>query len=78
MTFNAIDLEKAVDGEALLLGPYEPFAGFKVAIIEDDGVAVELIETSLSDEEVFGAPKANSVIYPEAVVPVTAQDVIKC
>ena len=49
-----------------------------MAIIEDDGVPVELIETSLRDEEVFGAPKANSVIYPEAVVPVTAQDVIKC
>ena len=27
-------------------------------------VRLELIETSLSDEEVFGAPKANSVIYP--------------
>ena len=78
VAFQVDELEKALDGEALLLGPYEPFAGFKVAIIEDDGVPVELIETRLSDEEVFGEPKANSVIYPEAVVPVTAQDVINC
>ena len=76
MAFQVDDLARAVDGETLLLGPYEPFTGFKVAIIEDDGVPVELIETVLSDEEVFGEPKANSVIYPEAVVPVTAQDLI--
>jgi len=49
-----------------------------VAIIEEDGVPVELIETGLSDKEVFGAPKAKSVIYPEAFEPVTAQDVINC
>ena len=78
MIFNVNDLEKAVDGQVLLLCPYEPFSGFKVAIIEDDGAPVELIETGLSDEAVFGAPKAKSVNYPEAVVPVTAQDVINC
>lgn len=78
MTFNANNLEKAVDGEILLLGPYEPFLGFKVAIVEDDGAPLELIEMGLSDEAVFGAPKAKSVTYPEAVVLVTAQDVINC
>ena len=77
VAFQVDDLAAAVEGEVLLLGPYEPFAGFKVAIIEDDGVPVELIETQLSDEEVFGAPKANSVIYPQDVVPVSAQEVIR-
>ena len=52
--------------------------GFSVEIVGNDAAAVELIETRLSDEEVFGELKANSVIYPEAVVPVTAQDVINC
>jgi hypothetical protein len=76
VAFQLDDLEAAIEGEVLLLDPYEPFEGFKVAIIEDDGVPIELVETDLSDEEVFGEPKANSVIYPQAVVPVSVQEVI--
>jgi len=76
VAFQVDDLEAAIEGEVLLLDPYEPFEGFKVAIIEDDGVPIELVETDLSDAEVFGEPKANSVIYPQAVVPVSAQEVI--
>jgi len=76
VAFQLDDLEAAIEGEVLLLDPYEPFEGFKVAIIEDDGVPIELVETDLSNEEVFGEPKANSVIYPQAVVPVSAQEVI--
>ena len=76
VAFQVDDLEAAIEGEVLLLDPYEPFEGFKVAIIEDDGVPIELVETDLSDAEVFGEPKANSVIYPQAVVPVSAQQVI--
>ena len=75
VAFQVDDLEAAIEGEVLLLDPYEPFEGFKVAIIEDDGVPIELVETDLSDAEVFGEPKANSVIYPQAVVPVSAQEV---
>jgi len=77
VAFQVDDLEAAIEGEVLLLDPYEPFEGFKVAIIEDDGVPIELVETDLSDAVVFGEPKANSVIYPQAVVPVSAQEVIK-
>jgi len=77
VAFQVDDLEAAIEGEVLLLDLYEPFEGFKVAIIEDDGVPIELVETDLSDAEVFGEPKANSVIYPQAVVPVSAQEVIK-
>ena len=76
VAFQVDDLEAAIEGEVLLLDPYEPFEGFKVAIIEDDGVPIELVETDLSDAEVFGEPKANSMIYPQAVVPVSAQEVI--
>ena len=77
MAFQVDDLESAVADEHLLLGPYEPFSGFRVAIIEDEGVPIELIETALSDEEVFGKPKANSVIYPEETVPLSAQELIR-
>jgi len=77
VAFQVDDLEAAVADELLLLGPYEPFSGFWVAIIEDQGVPIELIETTLSDEEVFGEPKANSVIYPEETVPLSAHEVIR-
>ena len=70
MAFRVDNLAAAVEGETLLLGPYEPFHGFQVAMIEDDGIPIELIETSLTDHEVFGEPKAQSTIYPEEVVPV--------
>jgi len=50
------------------LGPFCPFDGFRVAIIEEDGVPIEFIETTLSEDEIWGEPKANSVIYPEAQV----------
>lgn len=71
VAFQVDDLEAAIAGETLILTPYEPFEGFKVAMIEDDGIPIELIETQLSDEEVWGEPKAKSVIYPEEVVPVS-------
>ena len=48
-----------------------------MAIIEDDGVLIELIETALSDDDVFAEPKANSVSYPEETVPLSAQEVIR-
>ena len=70
MAFQVDNLAAAIEGESLLLGPYEPFHGFQVAMIEDNGIPIELIETSLSDDEVFGEPKAQSIIYPEEVVPV--------
>ena len=77
VAFQVDDLAAAVADEQVLLGPYEPFSGFKVAIIEEDGIPIELIETDLSDDEIWGEPKANSVIYPEETVPHSAQEVIK-
>ena len=48
-----------------------------MAIIEDDGVPIEMIETALSDDDVFEEPKANLVSYPEETVPLSAQEVIR-
>lgn len=45
------DLEKAINGKEILLGPYEPLHGHKVAIINVSGVPVELIETYLTMDE---------------------------
>lgn len=56
--FKVADLREAVAGEEVLLGPYEPIDGYFVAIINDGGVPVELIQTDLSDEEIWGRAKA--------------------
>ena len=41
----------------LLLEPYEPIAGYRVAIIEDGGIPVELVQTTLTDDEIWGRAK---------------------
>jgi hypothetical protein len=51
--FKVSDLEAAIEGHKVLLGPYEPIEGFRVAMIEDGGVPVEFIETTLSDDEIW-------------------------
>ncbi|MCG2840183.1 hypothetical protein L6Q21_04205 [Sandaracinobacter sp. RS1-74] len=51
--FKVADLQAAIEGEELLLGPYEPIDGYFVAIINDDGVPVELIQTDLADDEIW-------------------------
>ncbi|GGY22643.1 hypothetical protein GCM10011289_28140 [Paludibacterium paludis] len=60
--FRVDDLERAVQGFTLLLGPYEPIDGFRVAVIDDGGHPVELIETSLPDDEVWGRAHAGQGI----------------
>lgn len=51
IAFEVEDLEKEIAGCKVLFGPYEPLKGYRVAMIEEQGVPIELVETSLSDEE---------------------------
>jgi hypothetical protein len=51
--FKVSDLNHAIEGCNILLGPYEPIPNFYVAIIEDGGHPVELIQTALTDEELW-------------------------
>jgi hypothetical protein len=48
---------QAIAGEEVILGPYEPIDDYFVAIINDAGAPVELIQTSLSDAEIWGRAK---------------------
>lgn len=41
-----------IEAEERLLGPCEPIDGYVVAVIDDGGVPVELIQTDLSDDEI--------------------------
>lgn len=65
VAFKVDNIEKAIVGKKVLLGPYFPFAGFCVAIIDDNGTPIELIETTLSEEEIWSGSHKKSVIYPE-------------
>ncbi|WP_246871236.1 hypothetical protein [Pantoea ananatis] len=47
------DLLEAIRDEEVILGPYEPIDGFFVAMINDAGVPIELIQTELTDDEVW-------------------------
>jgi hypothetical protein len=52
--FKVSSLDRAIAGCKLLLDPYEPIKGYRVAIIDDGGIPVELLETQLTDDEIWG------------------------
>lgn len=54
LAFKVSNLDAAIAGARLLLAPYEPIQGFRVAMIEDGGLPIELIETQLPEEEIWG------------------------
>jgi hypothetical protein len=65
VAFKVNSIDEAIKGQKILLGPYYPFEGFRVAMVEIDGAPVEFIETDLSEEEIWGDSHKGSVIYPE-------------
>ena len=58
LAFKVNNLERAVAGEDVILGPYEPIDDYFVAIINDSGAPVEFIQTDLADEEIWRRAKA--------------------
>jgi len=48
IAFQVDNLEKEIAGAKILFGPYEPLKGYRVAMIEEQGVP---IETKLTDAE---------------------------
>lgn len=65
VAFKVSNMEEAIKGRNILLAPYCPFEGFKVAGVEIDGAPIEFIETTLSEEEIWAGPQGPSYIYPE-------------
>lgn len=51
VALKVTSIEKEIEGKNVLLGPYEPIPGYRVAIIEYEGIPIEFVETELSDEE---------------------------
>jgi hypothetical protein len=52
IAFQVDDLDKEIEGKKVILGPYFPLEGYRVAIIEEQGVPIEFIETTLTDAQV--------------------------
>ncbi len=51
LAFQVDDLDAEIKGAKILFGPYSPLEGYRVAMIEEQGVPIELVETKLTDEE---------------------------
>jgi hypothetical protein len=59
IAFQVDDLDKEIEGKKVILGPYYPLEGYRVAIIEEQGVPIEFIETKLNDKEVSELEQKN-------------------
>lgn len=58
VAFKVDNLADAIDGEDIILGPFEPIDGFYVAMINDSGVPIELIQSSLDDDEIWARARS--------------------
>lgn len=66
VAFKVDSIEQAMEGKVVLMEPYYPFDGYRVAMIEIEGAPVELIETTLSEEKIWSdSLHKNSVLYPK-------------
>lgn len=63
LAFKVSDLDKAIADESVILGPYEPIPGYRVAVIRNGGISIELIQTELSDEAIWGKAKTDNALY---------------
>ncbi|WP_323117574.1 hypothetical protein [Klebsiella variicola] len=53
IAFRVDVLSAAISDEEVILGPYEPIDDYFVAVINDAGIPVELIQTTLTDDELW-------------------------
>ncbi len=57
MAFQVDNLEEEIKGCKILFGPYSPIEGYRVVMIEECGVPIELVETKLTDEQLSALEK---------------------
>ncbi|KTD44345.1 hypothetical protein [Legionella parisiensis] len=66
VAFKVDNIDNAIKGKHVLLEPYFPLKNFRVAMIEENGVIIEFIETSLSEDEIWDDSKhQDSMLYPK-------------
>ncbi len=66
IAFKVDRIDEVIDGKNVILEPYYPFENFRVAMIEENGMPIEFIETNLTETEIWNdSSHKNSVIYPQ-------------
>lgn len=63
--FQVSDLDRAIAGKKVILGPYEPIADYRVAVIEDGGIGIELVQTGLSEEQLWEKAETDNALYAD-------------
>lgn len=53
VAFKVRSLEQAIVDQRVILGPYEPIPGYRVAAIDANGVPIEFVETDMTDDELW-------------------------
>lgn len=51
IAFQVDDLNAEINEAKILFGSYSPLPGYREAMIEEQGVPIELVETKLTDKE---------------------------
>lgn len=65
VAFKVNDIETALHNKEVLMPLYQPFAGYRCAMITLNDQLIELIETSLSEKEIWGdGIFKDSILYP--------------
>jgi hypothetical protein len=66
VAFVVDDIQAALRGQEVIMPLYQPFAGYQCAMLLVSGQPVELIETTLSEREIWGdGVFKDSVLYPD-------------
>lgn len=65
VAFKTENIEKALKGKQVVMPLYEPFKGYRCAMIIENDLLIELIETSLSEQDVWNDNYVleNGVLY---------------
>jgi hypothetical protein len=58
VAFTVDNLTQELEGKKVIWGPYESLPGFHVAFIEENGALIELIQTTLTEDEILEIVKS--------------------
>jgi hypothetical protein len=65
IAFKTDDIENYLKDKEIVMPLYEPFKGYKAAMVLLYGVPIEIIETSLSEREIWEDDHSGGVLYPD-------------
>lgn len=67
VAFTVDNIELALKGQEIIMPLYQPFAGYRCAMILVNQQPIELIETSLSESQIWGdGIFKDSILYPQS------------